>query len=241
MDCFMNKNIPKSTSSSLIFKSSGQTFITGISSSYDYYYDKIMLNNFIKEEQFNYLMDSLMSELFLYWPCTLCYYFGFICSPCTLGLSFLIPNTCVNKAKMNFNQKLKYYNINYFHPKSLHLSLKSKCYSSWLQLDYLNCVDIDSNIEYNQNFDIKKQNTLVSVSNNQYNIEIKDTRDISKDEKGKPLLLNNNINSEMKTNATSYYKASNDNFNIVSSNNKKYSFNESTDKHFVDEDYILLE
>lgn len=164
MDCYFNKYIPKSTNSELIFPPVGKTFITGIAYSYQYFYDPTFLSPYMKETQFNYLMNSLNDELYSYWPCNLCFYFGYFCSPCTLGLSFLCPYNCIGAAKENFENKLEIYNKNHFNPKGLHLSYQQHCSTSWLQLSILNS--------------LKKSNASLSINMN--NIKIANNQDTNK-------------------------------------------------------------
>ena len=64
MDCIFNKRIPKSSDNELIFRPIGKTFITGIAYSYHFFYDPTVLSPYIKETQFNFLMNSLNEELF---------------------------------------------------------------------------------------------------------------------------------------------------------------------------------
>ena len=158
MDFLFNRKIPKSSHKQLIFKPVGKTFITGLAYSYEHYYDESFLSAFISETQFNYLMNSLNEELFSYWPCCACFYFGYIFCICTAGLSFLCPNFCISTAKENFLKKLDYYNSQHFHPKGLDLSYNQKCSTSWLKLttlEYLksSCdfdnLDISNNISTN--------------------------------------------------------------------------------------------
>lgn len=140
MDCLFNKQIPQSSNNELIFPPAGKTFITGLAFSYQFYYDPTILGSKIKETQFNYLMNSLNDELYTYWPCPLCFYSGYLFSPCTLGLSFFCPYTCIGEARKHFNEKLEHYNRNHFNPKGLNLTYHQKCSSSWLKLGNYNTV-----------------------------------------------------------------------------------------------------
>lgn len=94
----------------------------------------------MSESQFNYLTNSLNDELYSYWPCTLCFCFGYLFSPCTFGLSFMCPNMCISSAKENFISKLEYFNSKYFNAKMINITYHQKCSTSWLKLTRL---DID--------------------------------------------------------------------------------------------------
>jgi len=92
-----------------------KTFITGLAPRYD---DKVVLpltfiergnTNFINNNQkcslglskreFKHILDTLNDILFASWPCTLCQLIGYCLSPCTVGLSFLMPNIDVKHAR----------------------------------------------------------------------------------------------------------------------------------------------
>ena len=137
MDYFFNKKIPNSSESELIFPPGSKTFVSGLASSYSFSYDSSFMSPYMKETQFNFLMNSLNDELFSYWPCSLCFYFGYACSPCTLGLSFLCPNSCISTAKEHFINKIEYYNSQHFEPKGLRLSYHQTCSTSWVKLSIL--------------------------------------------------------------------------------------------------------
>lgn len=134
MDCLFNSRIPDSTTSELVFKPASKTFVTGIASSYDFYYDQTVLGQYIKESQFNYLVNSINEELIRYWPCTLCFACGYLCSPCTLGLSFLCPYGCIMSAKENLLTKIEHFNSQHFEPKGLIMLYHQTCSTSWITL-----------------------------------------------------------------------------------------------------------
>lgn len=139
MDCLFNKIIPLPESSNeIIFKPSSKTFINGLAASYDFIYDSSILCQYMKESQFVHLTDSLNEELLRSWPCTICLALGYLCSPCSLGLSFLCPYSCISSAKEAFSIKLNDFNKNYFEPKGLYLSYHQKCSTSWVKLSVLN-------------------------------------------------------------------------------------------------------
>lgn len=143
MDCLFNKSIPDSSKTELIFKPDSKTFITGIASSYNFYYDP-SLESYMKESQFIFLTNSLNEELIAHWPCTICIIFSYIASPCTIGLSFLCPWSCISTSKNCFLEKLSFYNQQYFNPKCLNLSYNQKCSTSWIKLEVMNMNRIES-------------------------------------------------------------------------------------------------
>lgn len=156
MDCLFNNKIPDSTPTTQIYRPSSKTFITGIASSYAFYYDKMILGTLMKESQFNYLTNSINEELFSFWPCTLCIACGYLCSPCTLGLSFLCPYNCISSAKENLLIKIENFNRQHFHPRGLTLTYHQSCSTSWISLSI-------GNIQKNGGDNIKPGN-LVSIN-----------------------------------------------------------------------------
>ena len=135
MDCLFNKNIPEARDKEIIFKPLTKTFINGLASSYDFIYDNNILGKYMKESQFQFLTTSLNEELISHWPCTMCIVFGYLCSPCTLGLSFLCPYTCISTSKDMFLEKLGYFNTQYFNTKNLNLTYHQNCCTSWIKLE----------------------------------------------------------------------------------------------------------
>lgn len=53
----------------------------------------------MSELEFGEAIQRLNGVLQDYWPCNLCFYFGYLCCPCTLGLSFLGPRLCVSDVR----------------------------------------------------------------------------------------------------------------------------------------------
>ena len=64
-----------------------------------------------------------------------CLSVGYLCSLCTFGLSFCLPNICISEAVASFLQDIDEANKEFFNPNKLHLSLQRRCCTSWLQID----------------------------------------------------------------------------------------------------------
>ena len=88
----------------------------------------------MKEAHFNYLTNCLNEEIYRSWPCTLCFICGYLCSPCTLGISLCCPYSCIKPAKESFLNKIEYYNSQHFVPRGILLSYHQKCSTSWVKL-----------------------------------------------------------------------------------------------------------
>ena len=140
MEYLFNMQIPDSSKEELIFRPIGKTFITGIAQEYKFYYDYNFLNSHISEKQFNNLFISLNDDLITYWPCWICFYGAYFACPCTCGLAFFCPNSCITVAKENFMNKLNHYNKEYFNPKGLQVTYKQKCSTSWLSVTKIDIV-----------------------------------------------------------------------------------------------------
>ena len=92
--------IPKSGKSVLIIRPASKTFITGIAYAYrDDQYDASILGKAMSEQEFKNLIKLLNAVMKTFWPCEWTIWFGYLLSPFTLGLSFLLPNLCISEAK----------------------------------------------------------------------------------------------------------------------------------------------
>ena len=67
------------------------------------------------------MMESINDTLFNYFPCPLCWGFGYLCCPFTLGLSLCCPAICVGDAKSNLKAVIA--KINRVKFKKLNLTL----------------------------------------------------------------------------------------------------------------------
>jgi len=179
MDWFFNKKIPKSTSKKLILKPTSKTFINGISSSYEMTYFE-ELKPYINKLEYKRVMESLIEGNIIMWPCDFCFNFGYVCSICTLGISFCFPYFCIKQATKSFLEDIDNLNNETFHKYNLHLSLQKKFCTSWLQIDIIDDektensilkknfekIDIDENTFTENN--IKKNNINLINNKNEY-------------------------------------------------------------------------
>lgn len=95
--------------------STGLLHFTGISSSYSTQYP-VILQGVISNVEFVDIIERLNETIRDYWPCDTCYYFGYGCSVCSLGLSILLPHYCATHSELYATAMLK------------NVSLKSKYY-----------------------------------------------------------------------------------------------------------------
>jgi hypothetical protein len=134
MDFLFNKTIPKNTNTKIIFSPKSKTFINGLTYNYSIYYHP-MLFNVVEEKEFMRIMDKLNDLLYMSWPCTLCFGYGYLCCLCTIGISFIFPGLQVSKSKTILLQEIDELNEKYFSNKGLELSYHSNCLTSWLVLE----------------------------------------------------------------------------------------------------------
>jgi hypothetical protein len=134
--CFNRCVIPPSNSTCLVIRPVAKTFITGLEPAYD---SKVPLpptfvQHGLSDREFRHILEAINDTLFSAWPCTLCQLFGYCFCPCTLGLSFLIPNVDVRQAREKAERLLSEINLKVLHEKGLELDLKLRCSTSWLEL-----------------------------------------------------------------------------------------------------------
>jgi hypothetical protein len=108
-------NLTSQTLCEVRFISTGARFINGVSNQYDTSYD-LQLVGIIGEDEFATIVGRLNRTLQELWPCHVAYYVGYICIPCTFGISLFCPLLCVTEAEKHANNMLR------------QLSLKAKYY-----------------------------------------------------------------------------------------------------------------
>jgi hypothetical protein len=85
--------------------------------------------------EFATMMETINDMLFTYFPCPLCWCFGYLfCLP-TLGLSLCLPAICVRDAEDQLRMIIDRYNNRKFEEKNMHLRLRKRCGTSWLEID----------------------------------------------------------------------------------------------------------
>ena len=136
MDWLFELQIPRSSHNVLVIGPLGKTFITGVSSVYRAdQYDAQILGRNMSEDEFKTLMKEMNGTLNRYWPCNSCIWFGYLLSPFSLGLSFLIPNMCISDAKLGLIAAIERQNRLKLREKGLRLLYKQGFSMSWLELE----------------------------------------------------------------------------------------------------------
>jgi hypothetical protein len=134
MDCLFNTQIPKSSDKKIILRPTSKTFISGLASSYDTNFPE-QLKGYISEREYSYMINRIVDELTMMWPCCFCFTYGYMMSLCTLGLSFLFPNCCIQEAKIKLLECINDMNKTVLNKRNLDMSYHQKCSTSWLQIE----------------------------------------------------------------------------------------------------------
>ena len=101
--------------------------------SYEEKYDDKLIP-YIDKKEFETVIDKLNNTLYMFWPCCMCFTFGYLCSLCSLGLSFCCPYVCISEAKGRLESEIVEINSKLY-SKNLEISYKSKCSTSWVNLN----------------------------------------------------------------------------------------------------------
>lgn len=114
----------------------GQRHFTGIASRYSNEYPA-KLTHVVSPSEFVDIVDRLNETIADYWPCSPCYYFGYLCCPCTFGLSVLIPNYCASYSELYATAFLRNVSLKarFFDRKITFTLVKSFC-SSFIEIKF---------------------------------------------------------------------------------------------------------
>lgn len=116
-------------------KATGLRFINGVASSYDERYPEA-LDGLLSPRDFDEAINHLNNIILMYWPCNTCFFFGYVCSFCSFGLSFGCPNVCIAAAEKNARGELEYLNRTApFREVGMIWRLKKTCLSSWIIIE----------------------------------------------------------------------------------------------------------
>ena len=114
----------------------GLRFVNGISSRYDDTYDP-RLEGIISEDELKDIIRRLNETITSFWPCNTCYFFGYAFTPCTLGLSLLVPNYCASKAEIHAQKFLKNISLKAkFYDRKISFYIVKTCCDSYVAIKY---------------------------------------------------------------------------------------------------------
>ncbi len=120
----------------MICKSVGKHFLNGISSSYDNAYPE-ELRGVVDEMEFVETVNRLNDTIISFWPCTSCYLFGYVCAPCTLGLSLCCPATCAGQAEVKAMAFVEQVSLRRkFYERQIVWTIRKKFFYSYLEISF---------------------------------------------------------------------------------------------------------
>lgn len=143
MDCILEKCFtPKSTNSLIIIPPSSKTFINGLAKKYSDDYPP-QLKEVLQKELFFKCISEINILLATFWPCVPAFLFGYMCSVCTLGCSFLVPFLCINDAEKMLKNLIEQQNREIFRPRGLEMRFMRKCSTSWIQIQIKSVIELE--------------------------------------------------------------------------------------------------
>jgi hypothetical protein len=80
-------------------------------------------------------VEQLNFKTSQYWPCLFAYLCGYLCVPCTAGLSLCLPNLCVAEAEKVLLQEVRKINGDILAPRKLEMRLVKGCCTSHLLIE----------------------------------------------------------------------------------------------------------
>ena len=111
-------------------------FINGLSSRYSDSYPKELIG-IMSERDFKDVVQKLNEILITFWPCYPCYLFGYIFAPCTVGLSFLCPWTCISQAEEMATKYLSHTSCkDKFYSRNITWGIKKYVFFSQLEIKF---------------------------------------------------------------------------------------------------------
>ena len=115
-------------------KATGSLFLNGVSNKYDTTPPKLLKEILPPKEmlKFEAYMEQLNIKISQYWPCLFAFWCGYLCSPCTLGMSFLVPRLCVAEAEEVLRREIRKINQDILGPVKLEMRLEKGCCDSHL-------------------------------------------------------------------------------------------------------------
>lgn len=118
-------------------RSTGATFVSGLSSSYDDQSYPEELEGVLTASELHEVISKLNNQIVSFWPCNTCMFFGIVCAPLTCGGSFLCPGYCVSHAEeaaesslRNSSLKSKYFD------RGITFRLVRRWCNSWVEVSF---------------------------------------------------------------------------------------------------------
>ena len=143
MDFIFNTFVPPSTDSIIILRPVEKTFINGLARKYSEEYPH-QLTNILEKDIFFASLSQINSYLATFWPCMPAFLLGYGFSCLTCGCSFCLPYFCIKDAENMVFRLIEQQNNEIFNPKGLEISLQKSCSTSWIQIEFINRLEMAS-------------------------------------------------------------------------------------------------
>lgn len=134
-----------------VIPSQGCPSITGLSSVYSEAFPN-ELSSYLAPSLFTNSIRQFNDILSVFWPCFCARLFSYMCCPCSLGFSLLIPYECLKDAEQALQREIDRVNSEVFEDKGLKIVLKKGFCRSWLEVQRLFHGEIEVFAEKNENF-----------------------------------------------------------------------------------------
>lgn len=111
-------------------------FVTGIARAYDDDFPP-QLHGLVARDDFETAINQINNTMKDYWPCFFCMCCGYLCCPCTLGVSLLCPNLCIKDAEQYVRALIQRINKRpCFAKAGVEWHLHRSCGRSWIEIEY---------------------------------------------------------------------------------------------------------
>ena len=121
----------------------GPTFVNGLAKQYETYFPP-ELEGQISLKNWQEVIEQINETLFVYMPCDMCWYSGYIFCLFTLGLSLCLTSICVKEAGDELHEVLEEVNRVHFKRINRRIRLVKECSTSWLEISKLTMSKDDS-------------------------------------------------------------------------------------------------
>lgn len=134
----MHRSLDGASSGSATYrmKAIGQKYLFGVSSRYEDLYNPV-LENVVSEKELSRIIEDLNEILVSHWPCGPCYMCGYVCAPCSLGLSLLVPGYCASQAEQEGQKFLRNVSLTArFYDKSISFTIVKSLCDSYVEVRF---------------------------------------------------------------------------------------------------------
>ena len=129
--------LPKMDTDHIVIRGVGRYWVNGLASAYSEEYDAASMHAFVSEQEFKNIVTHINDVLANFFPCPICYFFGFACCPCSLALSCVPAYKSVREAQENVIKTIDHYNIAKFASRNMRMTLEKSCFKSYLKIQRL--------------------------------------------------------------------------------------------------------